>query len=98
MNVKFRKLGWLEWWWLRVFIAPTIITTVAVDRHTGQDTAHCPVLATSVDRWGLEWLTAEVLCPLAAPDNPVHSDFAGLTYDVCTIHFYCSPQSTVERG
>jgi hypothetical protein len=21
MNVEFRKLGWLEWWWLVVFIA-----------------------------------------------------------------------------
>jgi hypothetical protein len=43
MNVKFRKLGWLEreclwletnqleWRWLGVFIAPTTILAVAVD-------------------------------------------------------------------
>jgi hypothetical protein len=29
-------LGWIEWWWLRVFIAPTTIPVVAVDEHTGQ--------------------------------------------------------------
>jgi hypothetical protein len=29
-------LGWLEWWWLGVFIAPTTILVVAVDGHTGQ--------------------------------------------------------------
>jgi hypothetical protein len=23
LNVEFRKLGFLEWWWLEVFIAPT---------------------------------------------------------------------------
>jgi hypothetical protein len=31
LNVKFRKLGWLEWWWLGVFIAPTTILVVAGD-------------------------------------------------------------------
>jgi hypothetical protein len=31
LNVKFRKLGWLEWRWLGVFIAPTTILVVAVD-------------------------------------------------------------------
>jgi hypothetical protein len=36
LNVKFRKLGWLEWWWLGVFIALTTIPVVAVDGHTGQ--------------------------------------------------------------
>jgi hypothetical protein len=34
--VVFRKLGWLEWWWLGVFIAPTTILAVVVDGHTGQ--------------------------------------------------------------
>jgi hypothetical protein len=29
-------LGWLEWWWLGVFIAPTTIPVVVVDGHTGQ--------------------------------------------------------------
>jgi hypothetical protein len=31
LNVEFKKLGWLEWWWLGVFIAPTTILAVAVD-------------------------------------------------------------------
>jgi hypothetical protein len=31
LNVKFRKLGWLEWRWLGVFIAPTTILVVVVD-------------------------------------------------------------------
>jgi hypothetical protein len=30
LNVKFRKLGWLEWRWLRVFIATTTILAVVV--------------------------------------------------------------------
>jgi hypothetical protein len=29
--VNFRKLGWLEWRWLGVFIAPTTILAAAVD-------------------------------------------------------------------
>jgi hypothetical protein len=36
LNVEFRKLGCLEWWWLGVLIAPTTIPAVAVDGHTGQ--------------------------------------------------------------
>jgi hypothetical protein len=36
LNEKFRRLGWLEWWWLGVFIVPTTIPAVAVDGHTGQ--------------------------------------------------------------
>jgi hypothetical protein len=31
LNVKFRKLGWFEWRWLGVFIAPTTILAVAID-------------------------------------------------------------------
>jgi hypothetical protein len=31
MNVEFRKLGWLEWSWVGVFIAPTTILAVVVD-------------------------------------------------------------------
>jgi hypothetical protein len=31
LNVEFRKLGWLEWRWLGVFIAPTTILVVVVD-------------------------------------------------------------------
>jgi hypothetical protein len=52
----------------------------------GHVTVHCPVHATSANRWGLELLTVEVLCPLAAPDSPVCSNFAVLTSDFCTIH------------
>jgi hypothetical protein len=29
------------------------------------------VRATSIDRWGLEQLTVEVVCPFAAPDSSV---------------------------
>jgi hypothetical protein len=36
LNVKVGKLGWLEWWWLGVFIAPTTIPVVVDDGHTGQ--------------------------------------------------------------
>jgi hypothetical protein len=36
LNVKVLKLGWLEWWWLGVFITPTTIPVIAVDGHTGQ--------------------------------------------------------------
>jgi hypothetical protein len=36
LNEKCRRLGWLEWWWLGVFITPTTILAVAVDGHTGQ--------------------------------------------------------------
>jgi hypothetical protein len=51
--------------------------------------------ATSVDHWGLERLTVEVLCPLAAPDSPVHSDFTALTSDLRTVH--CSSDIAVDR-
>jgi hypothetical protein len=43
---------------------------------TGQSTFHCPVRATSVDRWGLELLTVEVVYPYGAPDSPARSDIA----------------------
>jgi hypothetical protein len=29
-------LGWLEWWWLGVFIAPTTIPAIVVDGYTRQ--------------------------------------------------------------
>jgi hypothetical protein len=35
-NEEVAMLGWLEWWWLGVFIAPTTILAVDVDGHTGQ--------------------------------------------------------------
>jgi hypothetical protein len=69
---------------------------------TGQGTVHSLVLATSVDSWGLEWMTVEVLCRLAAPDSlvahqtcPVRSDFTPLTSDFCTMRFYYLSQSTI---
>ena len=36
LNEEVSMLGWLEWWWSGVFIAPTTIPVVAVDGHTGQ--------------------------------------------------------------
>jgi hypothetical protein len=56
-----------------VFIAPTTILAIDVD-----DTPDSPVVhrighcslsspTTSADHWGLERLTIEVFCPLAAP-------------------------------
>jgi hypothetical protein len=36
---------------------------------------------TSAVRWGLERLTVEVLCLVAALDSPVHSVFSALTFD-----------------
>jgi hypothetical protein len=55
---------------------------------TGDDSVHCPVPATSAERWGLERLTVEVFCLLATSDSPVCSDFATLTSVVCafTVH------------
>jgi hypothetical protein len=71
---------------LGVFIAPTTIPTVVVDGHTGHCIIHCPVRAMSTDRWGLERLTVEVLCPLAAPNSLVCSVFAVLTSDFGSMH------------
>jgi hypothetical protein len=72
---------------------------------TGHGTVHCPVHATSADRWGLERLFVEVLCPLAAPDSPVAHrtvrcvltlQFWLLTSALTTIH--CSPELTIGRS
>jgi hypothetical protein len=35
LNEEVAMLGWLEWWWLGVFITPTTIPAVVVDEHTG---------------------------------------------------------------
>jgi hypothetical protein len=40
LNVEFRKLGYLEWWWLEVFIAPTTILVVAVDGTSDSPVVH----------------------------------------------------------
>jgi hypothetical protein len=60
-------VGW------EVFIAPNHYSSRCCRWHAGHGTVHCPVRAISADRWGLEQLTVEVPCPLAAPDSPVHS-------------------------
>jgi hypothetical protein len=62
---------------------------------TGHYTVHCLVSAMSADRWGLERLTVEVLCPLVAPDSPVCSDFAVLTSDFRIVH--CSSDIAVDH-
>jgi hypothetical protein len=56
---------------------------------------YCPVRATLATRWGLERLTVEVICPLAALGSPVCSNFAALTSDLRTVH--CSPDIAVDR-
>jgi hypothetical protein len=86
LNGEVAMLGWLEWWWLGVFIASKHFLAVGwlccrwahwtVRWCTRHCTIHYPVSATSVDRWSLELLTVEVFCPLAAPDNPVYPDVA----------------------
>jgi hypothetical protein len=47
MNVEFKTLGWFEWRWLGVFIAPTTILVVAVDGAPDSPvvrrTRHCSV-------------------------------------------------------
>jgi hypothetical protein len=57
---------------------------------TGQGTVHCLVRATSARRWGLERLTIEVLCPVAAPVSPVPHRTCALTSDT-----HCSPLAQV---
>jgi hypothetical protein len=71
--------------------------------HTGHDIVHCPVPTTSADRWVLERLIVEVLCPLVAPDSPVaywacpvRSDFTALTSDFYTVRFLLFTQPTVR--
>jgi hypothetical protein len=84
---QFLAVGWVCCWWAQR-------TVRWCTRHS---TIHCPVRATSARRWGLEWLTVEALCPVAAPDSsvahqtcPVRSDFAAwhLTSALCafTVH------------
>jgi hypothetical protein len=40
LNVNFRKLGWLEWRWLGIFIAPTTILAVAGDGASDSPVVH----------------------------------------------------------
>jgi hypothetical protein len=100
LNEKCRRLGWLEWWWLGGIYSPNHYSSRCcrwahrtVQWCTRHGNVYCPVPATSADRWDLERLTVEVLCPLATPDSLMCFHFTGLTSTPCT--FYCSPQSTV---
>jgi hypothetical protein len=97
MNVKFRKLGWLEWRWLAVFIAPTTILAVVVDGTPDSPVVHqtwhgslssvchvsCPLGFGAVDRWSLLSFccTRHVWCVLT-------SLLWLLTFALCA--FYCS--------
>jgi hypothetical protein len=76
IECELQKLGWLEWRWLGVFIAPT--TVLAVAGHGAPDS---PVRATSAARWSLERLTVEALCPVAAPDSPVAHRTCPMCFD-----------------
>jgi hypothetical protein len=79
LNEKCKRLGCLEWRWLGVFIASNHFLAVGwlccqrahrtVRWCTGHGIVHCPVSATSANRWDLELLTIEVLCPHVAPDS-----------------------------
>jgi hypothetical protein len=65
LNENFTKLGWLEWRWLGIFIAPTTILAVAGDGASDSPvvhrTGHCSVSGAchvsgplgfgAVDRW-----------------------------------------------
>jgi hypothetical protein len=107
LNGKCRRLVWLEWRWLGVFIAFNHFLAIGwlccrwahriVQWCTGHGTVHCLVRATSANRWGLELLIVKVLCPLAALDSPVahRTVRCVLTSDFCSIH--CSFVSAVDR-
>jgi hypothetical protein len=82
-----------------VFIAPTTIPAVAVDVHTGHSVVYCLVSATSADRWGLERLTIEIVCLLAAPDSLVAHRIVRciltLQTDFCAVD--CAAVNAVNR-
>jgi hypothetical protein len=71
---------------------------------TGHGIVQCLVRVTSAARWGLEQLTVEVLCLVAAPNSPVahrtcpvRPDIAALTSDRALFTFAvdCCAQVTV---
>jgi hypothetical protein len=105
LNEESEMVGWLKWWWLGVFIALTTILAFGwllcrwahrtVRWCTGHSTVHCPVHATSADRWCLEWLTIEVVCPFPAPDSPVRPVVAYCLLTSCAADYRRSP--TVDR-
>jgi hypothetical protein len=108
LNVKGRKLGWFEWWWLGVFIAPTTILVVVVDGTPDgpvvHRTWHCSLSSACHISGPLGFGAVYCLSPLSSCgtgqsggtlESPVRSNFAVLTSDFCIVH--CSPQSTVGR-
>jgi hypothetical protein len=90
---------------LGIFIASNHFLAIGCHWHTGHGTVQCPVCATLAARWGLERLTVEVFCLLAAPDSlvahqtcPVRSDFAAITSNFCNVRFYCSHNRPLSAG
>jgi hypothetical protein len=108
LNVKGKKHGWLEWWWLGVFIAPTTIPAVAVDGCTGQfggaRDMTCSLSGACHIIWPFGFGAVDRWSPLSScgtgqsggtPDSSVHSDFAVLTSNFYAVH--CSLFTTVDR-
>jgi hypothetical protein len=68
---------------------------------TGHGIVHCPVSATSANRWVWSCWPLKSFVLLrhrtvgGTPDSPVYSDFAVLTSDFCTVH--CSFVSAVDH-
>jgi hypothetical protein len=81
LSIESGKLGLLEWWWLggiyslnhysSCWLSSMSMGTPDSPVHTGHSTVQCPVRATLADRWGLELLNVEVVCPCGAPDSLV---------------------------
>jgi hypothetical protein len=65
----------------RTRLYPLNLGVTTVRWCTGHSTVHCPVSATSADRWGLERLTVEIFCLLVAL----------LTSALQTVCSQCSP-------
>jgi hypothetical protein len=62
---------------------------------TGHSTVHCPVSATSADRWGLELLIVEVFYLLVTPDSPVRLVIADCLLTSSTTD--CARSRAVDR-
>jgi hypothetical protein len=108
LNEKVEKLGLLELWWLRVFIAPTTIPTVVVNGHTGQsggapDTAllifWCVPRQSTVRVWSCWSLKFYVLLRHRTVRWRTGQSSAfwlcRLTFDFCSVD--CAAVSAVDR-
>jgi hypothetical protein len=81
LNEESGILGWFEWWWLGCIYSPNHYSSRWLTLYrwahrivwscTGHNTIHYPVRDTLSDRWGLEQLMVEVVCPFATLDSPV---------------------------